>query len=379
MGYGILFRMPGARQTIEELLALADVKLNGSRPFDIQVHDDRLYSRVMSQGELGFGEAYMDGWWDAEAPDELVARLMAADLRNKIRVSPALIRTIALSAVRNRQKIGRAKQNAGAHYNIGNDLYERMLDKRMIYSCAYWKEAKDLDQAQEAKLDLICQKLHLKKGMSLLDIGCGWGGFAEYAAKQYGVIVTGISPAAEQVKMASARVKGLPVTILQKDYREITGSFDRIVSIGMLEHVGPKNYRTFFNHCHNMLNDGGLMLHHAIGNLRSVNSTTPWIDKYIFPGGVLPSLAQISRAVERRLVIEDVHNFGPYYDRTLMAWQANFVRHYPEIKNHYDERFYRMWNFYLLSCAGAFRARRIQLWQIVMRKIERSDVYEAVR
>lgn len=236
-----------------------------------------------------------------------------------------------------------------------------------------------LDQAQEAKLELICRKLHLKKGMTLLDIGCGWGGFVEYAAKKYGVIATGISPATEQVKLATERVKGLPVTILKKDYREVVGSFDRIVSIGMLEHVGPKNYKTFFESCQEMLNDGGLMLHHVIGKLHSFNVTTPWITKYIFPGGVLPSLAQLSKAVERKLIIEDVHNFGPYYDKTLMAWHANFVKQYPEIKEHYDERFYRMWNFYLLACAGGFRARRIQLWQIVMRKIEPSDVYEAVR
>ncbi len=371
--------MADSKQTIAGILALADVKINGKRPFDIQVHDERVYKRVLAQGDLGLGEAYMDGWWDAERPDQLIARILEADLRSKIRVTPALVRAGAAATLRNRQTVKRARRNASYHYDIGNDLYERMLDKRMIYSCGYWDKAKTLDEAQEAKLDLICRKLYLKKGMTRLDIGCGWGGFAEYAARKYGVKVTGISPAIEQVKIARERTKGLPVKILQKDYREMTGHFDRIVSVGMLEHVGPKNYKTFFSLCHGMLNDGGLMLHHTIGNNRSVKAVAPWIDKYIFPGGVLPSVSQIGQAIENKLVIEDLHNFGPDYDRTLMAWHANFVKHYPEISDRYDERFYRMWNFYLLSSAGSFRARNIQLWQIVMRKIEPSETYQAVR
>ncbi|HET7060174.1 MAG TPA: cyclopropane fatty acyl phospholipid synthase [Candidatus Saccharimonadales bacterium] len=368
-----------SKQTVEQLLSLADVKIDGRRAFDIKVNDERLYDRVLRHGTLGLGEAYMDGWWEAKRVDELISRLLTANLRDKAKISPSMALNFATGYVLNRQSVKRARHNAAHHYNIGNDLYERMLDKRMIYSCGYWRNAKTLDEAQTAKLDLVCRKLHLKKGMKLLDIGCGWGGFAEYAARQYGVVVTGISPAAEQVKLAKKRTKGLPVTILQKDYRHMTGSFDRIVSIGMLEHVGPKNYGAFFKRCHRLLKDGGIMLHHTIGSNRSTRATEPWIDKYIFPGGVIPAIAQIAGAVEKRLIVEDIHNFGPYYDRTLMAWHANFVKHYPEISDHYDERFYRMWNYYLLSCAGAFRARHLQLWQIVMRKIETADVYEAVR
>jgi cyclopropane-fatty-acyl-phospholipid synthase len=368
-----------SKQTVEKLLNLADIKINGRRPFDVRVHDGRFYGRVMRQGTLGLGEAYMDGWWDAKRVDELINRLLSANLRDEAKISPSMALNFAASYVLNRQSVRRARHNAAHHYNIGNDLYERMLDGRMIYSCAYWKDAKTLDEAQTAKLDLVCRKLYLKKGMKLLDIGCGWGGFAEYAAKKYGVEVTGISPAAEQVKLAKKRTKGLSVKILQKDYRNMSGSFDRIVSIGMLEHVGPKNYPTFFNKCHKLLKDNGIMLHHMIGSNRSTRSTEPWIDKYIFPGGVIPSITQISSAVEKSFIIEDIHNFGPYYDRTLMAWHDNFVKHYPEISDHYDERFYRMWSYYLLSCAGAFRARHLQLWQIVMRKIETADVYQAVR
>jgi cyclopropane-fatty-acyl-phospholipid synthase len=248
----------------------------------------------------------------------------------------------------------------------------------MIYSCAYWKGARNLDQAQEKKLDLICKKLHLGRGMSLLDIGGGWGGFAEFAAKKYGVKVTAITPAKEQVKLAKKRVKGLDVRIMQRDYRDMRGQFDRIVSVGMLEHVGTKNYRSFFEACNNLLKDDGLMLHHFIASNRSLHTANPWTDKYIFPGGVLPSLKQISKAIERKFIVEDIENFGPYYDKTLMAWHANFVKHYPEIKGKYNERFFRMWTFYLLASAGMFRARQIQLLQIVMRKPITSPVYKRI-
>ncbi|MGA3150357.1 MAG: cyclopropane fatty acyl phospholipid synthase [Candidatus Saccharimonadales bacterium] len=371
--------MASPKDTVAHLLSFADIKINGSRPFDIQVKNERLYRRVLGNPQLGLGESYMDGWWDVQRLDQLAAKLFSADIQSKVRTSPGIIKTVVISSLLNRQTIRRAKNNASRHYDIGNDLYERMLDKNMIYSCAYWKNATNLDDAQDAKLELICQKLYLKKGMSLLDVGCGWGGFAVYAAKNYGVKVTGITPAKEQVKLARERTKSLPVTILQKDYREIDGKFDRIVSIGMLEHVGPKNYKVFFEHCEKMLNDSGIMLHHTIGNNHSANKTDPWIDKYIFPGGVIPSLAQITRAIEDKLVIEDIHNFGPYYDKTLMAWHKNFVKSYPQLKDKYDARFYRMWNFYLLTCAGLFRIRRMQLWQIVMRKIETSDTYKTFR
>lgn len=378
----IIVRIPlmsKAEKVVNELLALADVRIGGSRSFDIRVKDDRFYKRVLGGRELGVGESYMDGWWEVKRLDELVETLLSAGLREKLKISPKIVQTVALSSLQNRQTAKQAKKNAAHHYNIGNDLYAAMLDKRMVYSCGYWLKAKNLDEAQEAKLDLICRKLYLKPGMTLLDIGCGWGAFADYAASKYKVKVMGVTPAAEQVKLARERVKSPLVSIQQKDYREATGKYDRIVSIGMLEHVGPKNYKNFFALCEKMLNDDGMMLHHTIGNNRSVNSTDPWIDTYIFPGGVIPSLAQISKSVEKKLVIEDVQNFGPDYDKTLMAWYANFAKHYPELKDRYDERFYKMWEFYLLSCAGIFRARRMQLWQIVMRKPIRSETYVAVR
>jgi cyclopropane-fatty-acyl-phospholipid synthase len=368
-----------AEQTIRQLLAEADVKINGPRPSDLQVLDDRFYGRVLHHRELGLGESYMDGWWSSRALDELIAKVLSADLRNKVRISPEMAWAFVVSTLANRQTITGAKKNASHHYNIGNDLYERMLDKRMVYSCGYWRNAKNLDQAQDAKLDLICRKLHLKKGMKVLDIGCGWGGFSKFAAEKYGAIVTGISPAAEQVKLARKRTKGLPVTIKQLDYRDVKGKYDRIVSIGMLEHVGNKNYPAFFSQCLKLLKPDGLMLHHTIGANHTTQANDPWIDKYIFPGGHLPSLAELTKVTQKQFIIEDIHNFGPDYDKTLMAWHANFTKHYKEIKDEYDERFYLMWTYYLLVCAGLFRARHAQLWQIVMRPIVRSDTYESVR
>jgi cyclopropane-fatty-acyl-phospholipid synthase len=371
--------MSKEKETIIKLLRAANIKINGNAPCDIQVHDERFYKKALSQRELGIGEAYMDGWWSSKQVDETVAKLLATNVRESLGITPTLLKTVLLGTIANQQKGQKAYKNASAHYDIGNDLYNLMLDKRMIYSCGFWQHAKTLDEAQEAKLDRICKKLYLKRGMTLLDIGCGWGGFAEYAAENYGVTVTGISPAIEQVSLAKERTKDLKVTIEQQDYREIKGKFDRIVSIGMLEHVGPKNYRTFFEKCNDLLNDDGLMLHHTIGNSRSTNAVDPWTGKYIFPGGVIPSLAQIAKATERLLVIEDLENFGPDYDKTLMAWHSNFVKSYPALEDKYDKRFYRMWEYYLLSCAGGFRSRRIQLWQIVMRKMMPSEAYRGYR
>lgn len=371
--------MNEAKKTIKQLLEPAGVKLNGSDPWDIQINDERIYRRVLRHRELGLAEAYMDGWWDCRQIDEMAARLINAKLRSKLRVTPTLVWYSLTPYLGGRQSVKRAKANASHHYNIGNDLYSRMLDKRMIYSCGYWQDAKNLDEAQTTKLDLICRKLHLKKGMKLLDIGCGWGGFAAFAAEKYGVEVTGISPAIEQVKLAQSRVEGLSVKIKQADYRTVSGKFDRIVSIGMLEHVGKKNYTAFFDACERLLTPDGLMLHHMIGHHYNNRTDDAFTQKYIFPGGHIPSLSEILKGKGRRFIIEDLHNFGPDYDKTLMAWNANFNKHWSEIKDSYDERFKRMWNYYLLTCAAAFRARELQLWQIVMRPETRSKTYQSIR
>jgi cyclopropane-fatty-acyl-phospholipid synthase len=254
------------------------------------------------------------------------------------------------------------------HYDLGNRLFEAMLDSRMNYTCGYWKNAKNLDEAQLHKLELTCQKLLLKPGMRMLDIGCGFGALAKYAAENYGVKVVGVTISKEQRDYAQQNCAGLPVEIRFQDYRDVNEKFDRIASLGMFEHVGHLNYRTYMNVANKCLSDDGIFLLHTIGSKVSSVASDEWISKYIFPNGMLPSIPQIGNAAEGLFVMEDWHNFGADYDKTLMAWYANFNHHWDQLKSYYDERFYRMWKYYLLSCAGLFRARYTQLWQIVFTK-----------
>ena len=371
--------MADAKTFVLDVLAEVDVEIGGSRPQDIFVHDERFFDRVVADRELGLGESYMDRWWDANQLDAFLSVIVQHDIAKLVRPSASLLVAAARAKVQNRQTLRAASENARAHYDIGNDLYERMLDKRMVYSCGYWRNADDLDSAQEAKLDLICQKLELQSGMRVLDIGCGWGGFAAFAAERYGAQVVGISLAPEQVRVAAEVTDGLEVEIRLADYRDMTGTYDRIVSIGMFEHVGPKNYAQFFHTCDRLLTSDGIMLHHTIGGLESRTSTDAWFDKYIFPGGVLPSIAQIGAASEGGWVIEDLHNFGPDYDRTLMQWHGNISAAWQDLPD-YDERFRRMWDYYLLGSAAGFRMRSLQLWQLVFRRSRWSaPFYETVR
>ncbi|MGA9118384.1 MAG: cyclopropane fatty acyl phospholipid synthase, partial [Bacteroidota bacterium] len=286
---------------------------------------------------------------------------------------------IPLVRLTNFQSSSRAFIIGERHYDLGNELFVRMLDKRMNYSCAYWENADTLDAAQEKKLDLICRKLRLQPGMRVLDIGCGWGAFGKYAAEHYGVIVVGITVSKHQIDLGRVLCKGLPVTLQLMDYRTVQGTFERIVSVGMIEHVGYKNYRPYFEVAHKCLTDDGLFLLHTIGGNRSVSSIDPWTNKYIFPNGMLPSIAQLGKAMEGLFVMEDWHSFGQYYDRTLMAWYHNVTKAWEKLKDRYDYRFYRMWKYYLLSSAGSFRARRNQLWQIVLSKRGMAGGYQSIR
>jgi cyclopropane-fatty-acyl-phospholipid synthase len=367
-----------AKEVVGNILSKADIQINGKRPWDIQVHNDKLYSRVLSGGSLALGESYMDGWWDCAALDEFFNRLLRARIDQKALGWKNLIIPFLKAKLFNRQK-SNAYNVGEKHYDIGNELYTRMLDKNLQYSCGYWKDAKTLDKAQIDKMDLICKKLELKKGETLLDIGCGWGTLLKYAAKKYGIKGVGVTVSKEQAAFAREINKGLPVEILVTDYRTIKHKFDKIVSVGMIEHVGFKNYREYMNVANRSLKDGGLFLLHTIGsNKTSKGPLEPWTNKYIFPDGKIPSIAQLSRASEGLFYMEDWHSFGPYYDKTLLAWHSNFEKAWPELKDKYDERFHRMWRYYLLSCAGSFRVRNNQLWQIVYSK-NRQDAYKSVR
>nr|WP_217994456.1 cyclopropane fatty acyl phospholipid synthase [Halomonas jeotgali] len=352
----------------ESLLAEAGIRINGDRPRDIQLHAPGVIESALSRANLGLGESYMRGDWEAEALDEFFHCLMSARLNR--RVKPAQLVYHALRArLVNLQNIRRAWQVGREHYDLGNEFYAAMLDSRMTYTCGYWKNAANLDEAQAAKLDLVCRKLGLKPGMRVLDIGCGWGSFMAYAAEHYGVECVGLTVSTEQAEFGKRLMKqGLPVEFRLKDYREEHETFDRVVSIGMFEHVGRKNYREFMTVAHRCLKDDGLFLLHTIGKNVASTPPDPWIDKYIFPNGEIPSFNRIAEATNGLFVLEDVHNFGADYDRTLMAWYENFCAHWPAFREQYGETFYRMWRYYLLSCAGAFRARELQLWQLVLSK-----------
>ncbi len=366
------------------LRALTDrvgVHFNGDAPWDIQVHDEALYRRILTHGSLGFGEAYMDGLWDAAALDQMFFRLLQADIESVLGGTWRLRLLVEMLRERlfNLQSYRRAFQVGEQHYDIGNDVFEAMLDPTMSYSCGYWRDARTLEQAQYDKLDLVCRKLELKPGERLLDIGCGWGGLAYHAATEYGVEVVGITVSKEQQGLARERCAGLPVTIELMDYRDVQGRFDKVVSVGMFEHVGPKNYRAYFDTVDRVMKDDGLFLLHTIGVYKPSQTSDAWMDKYIFPNSKLPSASQIAAALAGRFVIEDWHNFGQDYDRTLMAWWERFDAAWPQLRQKYGERFYRMWKYYLLCCAGFFRSRHGLLWQLVLGKVERTQTYRSVR
>ncbi len=365
------------KQRIQSLLDRADIRIDGDRPHDIQVHRPELYARVIGGGTLGLGEAYMDGWWSCERLDLFFARVLGAELAAS--VTTIKDRWFFFKAhLMNQQTHRRARIVAEQHYDIGNDLYRAMLDQRMTYSCGFWQDAENLNQAQQHKLELVCRKLKLEPGMRVLDIGCGWGGAARYMAEQYDVNVTGISISAEQINLAKAQPEDPRVDFQLCDYRDINGTYDRIFSLGMLEHVGFKNYQTFFDVVHTALNDRGLFLLHTIGHRQTMPKVDPWIEHYIFPNSILPSAELIAKHSAPKFNLEDWHNFGQDYHKTLMAWWQNLESSWDTLPN-YDQRFQNMWHYYLMASAGSFKASRNHLWQIVFSKGVLEQPYRAIR
>jgi len=377
-----------APAAVASLLEQADVRVGGDRPWDIVVHDADFFRRFPAEGSIGLGESYMDGAWDADAVDELVARLVRAELHRHARRDPRTVLHVLRSRLGNLQTRRRSRHVAERHYDLDADLYMSFLDPYDQYTCAYWDGEDDtLERAQERKLDLICRKLRLGRGTRVLDIGCGWGGFARFAAERFGAAVTGITISASQAAYARRAAAGLDVDIVATDYRDIPerlehGSYDAVLVCGMIEHVGWRNYRALMESAAHALRERGLFLLHTIGRDESVTTITThrWVEKYIFPNGMAPSLAQLFRAAERLFVTEDLHQFGArHYERTLMAWNERFGNAWPRLRHRYDERFRRMWRFYLLSCAGGFRANVGRLWQIVFSKGGWPEGYAAVR
>ena len=366
---------------LRELLNNAGIKVNGNNPWDMRVQDARAYDQILSKWSLGLGESYVNGYWDCERLDDMLTRLLKVDLNMAVqgRAKFRLLAEIARAKLVNLQSTKRAFQVGEHHYDAGNDIFRAMLDSKMIYSCAYWEFAHDLEQAQTHKLELICRKLELKKGERLLDIGCGWGGLAAYAATNFGVSVLGITVSKEQQKIAQKRCQGLEVEIELIDYRKLEGRFSKIASVGMFEHVGEKNYRDYCQTASRLLEDQGLFLLHTIGSDVRIARTDPWIDRYIFPNGKIPCATELSAALEGLFLIEDWHNFGCDYDRTLMEWYRRLESNWPTLSQHYSERFYRTWKFYLLGCAAYFRSKQGQLWQLVLSKRSKDGPYRSFR
>ena len=370
-----------AERLVRDLLADIDVEVGGSRPFDIQVHDQRFYKRVLAEGSLGFGESFMDGWWDSGDMAELIARIASGGLESKIRRSPKAVWEVVKARLFNLQSRSRSSIVGQDHYDQTLEAYRCMTDQWITLSCGYWKNATTLDEAQTGKLDLICRKIGVKEGDRVLDIGCGFGSFAKYASSTYGCEVVGINISPDQAKQARKACEGLPVTIINCDYRDVEtytrdGNFDKGMSAGMFEHVGYKNLDAYFNAVDTVLKDNGIFCLHTCGSSYSTTHNDPWFDKYIFMNGMLPSIKQIGTAIEHRFVMEDWHNFGYDYSLTLRAWYDNFHNNWTGPK---EDEFYRMWKYYLLACAGWFQSRYAQLWQVVLSKKGVPGGYTTVR
>jgi cyclopropane-fatty-acyl-phospholipid synthase len=371
-------RSEGARAEalVREIFTSAGVEVDGKAPGDIQVKNAGFYGRFVREASIGLGESYMDEWWECDALDVFIEKLLRVDIKKKIAGSWRLKLLTVQAYLTNMQSKARAKQIAEKHYDLGNDLYKVMLDPRLVYTCGYWKDAKTLQEAQDAKLDLVCRKARLKPGMRVLDIGCGFGGFAIYAAEKYGCEVVGVTVSVEQQKLAIEKVKEakVPVEIRLQDYRNVYGSFDAVASMGMFEHVGWRNYRAFMEVAHRCLKKEGTVVLHTVGSNEYQTHGIPFFEKHLFPNSASPSLGQLGDAMENLFVLEDIHNIGPDYGPTLLAWWKNFEAGYPTLdQKRYDRRFWRMWRFYLLAAAGAVAARESQLWQLVMSPLGRAQ------
>lgn len=369
------------KKSIQERLEEIDIQINGSRPWDIQVHNERVYQRLLLHGTLGLGESYMEGWWDCPQLDQFFIRILRGGLQEKVgnnNINCLWEKTI--SRIINLQSLARSFQVGEQHYDLGNDFFQNMLDRRMTYTCAYWKDANNLDEAQEAKLDLVCRKLHLEPGMTLLDIGCGWGSLMKYAAEKYGVSCVGLTVSKEQAKLGEQMCAGLPIQFLLQDYRTFGGQkFDRIASVGMFEHVGYKNYRTFMEMSKRCLKDDGLFLLHTVGITKTYFYGEPWIIKYVFPNYYCPTVAQIGKAMEGIFMLEDLQNISYNYCPTFLAYLENLDRNWPKLKEKYGDVFYRKWKYFLCSASACFGSRYYQVWQMVLSPKGVLQGYQSVR
>jgi cyclopropane-fatty-acyl-phospholipid synthase len=350
-------------------------------PPRVALRDRKAEWELLRRPELAFGELYMNGRADVVhgTLDEVLGTVSRNAMRND---APAWLRLlfktrIALRALHQRNDPNRARRNIAHHYDIGNDLYSLFLDEDQQYSCAYFEnDAQTLEEAQLAKRRHIAAKLFVEPGQSVLDIGCGWGGLGLYLARTAGANVTGVTLSQEQLAVANQRAAEAGLSnharFELQDYRHVRGKFDRIVSVGMFEHVGVNYFKQFFEKIAASLNDDGIALLHTIGRTDGPGATSPWVDKYIFPGGYIPGLSEIVPHIERAgLIILDIEVLRLHYAKTLQDWADRFQANREKAKTMYDERFCRMWEFYLTGARFAFLYEHHVVWQIQLAK----DIY----
>jgi len=377
-----------ARRIITGVLEQADIRVGGDRPWDLRIHHDRFFPRAM-RGTLGVGESYMDGDWDAGSLIEFFRKTMDAGLQMHPLLRINRVAKEVHARFRNLQTRRRSRAVAEEHYDLDHRMYAQFLGPWNQYTCCFFDGTDDLEEAELCKLEMICDKLEIESGDRVLDIGCGWGGFAKYAASTRGCSVVGISLSDEQIEYARDYTEGLPVEIHRMDYRDLPesplGTFDKVLICGMIEHVGYRNYRQLMKVVHTVLAQDGLFLLHTIGNRHNTAVVEPWIEKYIFRNSMAPSMQQLTRAAADLFVIEDWENYGHYYVPTLQAWHDNFNRNWDRIRaldgpRPFDERFRRMWNFYLMSSRAAFEVEDLHLWHLVMTRYGSGrGVYDRVK
>ena len=356
------------RLLLEPMLARAGVSIGGKESCDIQVADQRFYRVVLTQGSLGLGEAYLRGWWTCNDLEELSYRLIQSGLYKASLLLPLPLVADLVHATFNQQSKEKSLRVAVQHYSLGNDIFLSFLGSYHNYSCGYYLETDDLDEAQRLKLEKGCRLLDLRPGDRVLDVGGGWGEFARYAATHHGCQVTSINIADEQIKFAKEYCKDASVEVRRCDYRDITGRFDKIMVMAMLTHVGYKNYRQFMEIMARCLEPGGMMLIESVGGHKSMKNCEPWINRYIFPGGVLPSLRQIDAAIAGLFSRKVLDEFGSSYVHTLRAWNRNFLQAWPAHQCRYDERVRLMFEYFFQTVAGAFRAGYLLHWHILLQK-----------
>lgn len=350
---------------------------------DIIVADDSFYYDVAVKGSLGLGEGFVSGKWTTPDLVSTIRKLSDSPLLTKVQywlgwLYPLQwLKSLVLLVLG--QTRAEAREVGSQHYDLSTAMYENMLGKPMIYSCGYWKGVDTLEDAQNQKMDLLCRKLQLKPGQSVLEIGCGWGDFAIYMANNYGVTVVGLTISENQRLTAEKRAKlaGVEdkVVFLLEDYRDHTLKYDRIVSVGMLEHVSSSMLSTYFQQVHDLLLTGGLAVIHSITKKQSTSIRDPWISKYIFPNSAIPSNSSWVSALNHvALEIEDVQNIGPDYAKTLHAWYDRYTRFCDMVSSENG----RMWQFYLNCCEAQFLSRNLNVWQMVLSK-QRLERYDASR